>query len=146
MWLNIKWDTGQMRIEYESFFPATQNNLNVLMKTIELDWEHKEDILKQMLQFLKDLEKDAEDRKQEIKKNFGTQFQKMKDMERMVQTCKHPNGVPITKIEMRQLEADLKRQKVKVHNLERDFKRYSKTAQKAKVNRDIIIKKGGVKC
>lgn len=146
MWLNIKWDTGQMRIEYESFFPATQNNLNVLMKTIELDWEHKEDILKQMLQFLKGLEQDAEDRKQEIKKNFGTEFQRMKDMERMAHTCKHPSGLPITKVAMKQLKADLKRQKVKVHNLERDFKRYSKTAQKVKVNRDIIIQKGGVEC
>ena len=64
MQLHIKWDTGNMTINCEDFFPATQNKLNVLMKTIDLDWEHKDEILHQMLQFLTDLEQEAEEKKQ----------------------------------------------------------------------------------
>lgn len=146
MQLHIKWDTGNMTINCEAFFPATQNKLNVLMKTIDLDWEHKDEILHQMLQFLTDLEQEAEEKKQEIKHQFGNEFQKMKDLERMISSCKHPNGVPLSKVEVKDAKAELKEQKKLVHDLEQSFKRYSKTAQKAKVNAQIIIQKGGLKC
>ena len=144
--LYIKWDTGQMTINCEAFFPATQNKLNVLLKTIDLDWEHKEDILKQMLTFLKGLEQDAEDKKKEIKKSFGVEHQKMCDLQHVIQDGRFANGVPMSKVELKQAKADLKEQKKLVSGMEQDFKHYSKIAQKAKVNQDIIVQKGGVTC
>lgn len=141
MQLHIKWDTGNMTINCESFFPATQNKLNVLMKTIDLDWEHKDEILHQMLQFLTDLEQEAEEKKQEIKHQFGKW-----NTTWMISSCKHPSGVPLSKVEVKDAKAELKEQKKLVHDLEQSFKRYSKTAQKAKVNAQIVIQKGGLKC
>lgn len=141
MQLFIKWDTGNMTINCEAFFPASQNKLNVLLKTIDLDWEHKDEILKQMMQFLKDLEAEMEQKKQEIKSEYSKEFQKMKDLEHLIRDCRHPNGLPISKVEMKTAKADLKEQKKLVRDLEQSFKRSSKIAQKAKVNRDIIIRK-----
>ena len=60
MQLFIKWDTGHMTINCEAFFPAPQKKLNILLKTINLDWKHKYDIMNQMMQFLKDLEQEME--------------------------------------------------------------------------------------
>lgn len=146
MQLFIKWDTGSMTINCEAFFPASQNKLNVLLKTIDLDWEHKEEILKQMVQFLTDLETEMEQKKKEIKSKYSNEFQKMKDLERLISDGRHPNGVPISKVEMKTAKADLKEQKKVVSGLEESFKRCSKTAQKSRVNQEIVIRKGGVTC
>lgn len=139
--LNIKWNTGNMTINCEAFFPASQNKLNVLLKTIDLDWEHKDDILKQMMRFLKDLEAEMEQKKQEIKSEYSKEFQKMKDLEHLIKDCRHPNGVPISKVEMKTAKANLKEQKKVVSGLEESFKRCSKTAQKSRVNQEIIAQK-----
>lgn len=139
--LHIKWNTGNMTINCEAFFPASQNKLNVLLKTIDLDWEHKEDILKQMVQFLQNLQQEMEQKKQEIKSKYSNEFQRMKDLERLISDCRHSNGVPISKVEMKTAKADLKEQKKLVSNLEQSFKRFSKIAQKAKVNQEIIEQK-----
>lgn len=81
------------------------------MKTIDLDWEHKDDILKQMMQFLKDLEAEMEQKKQEIKSEYSKEFQRMKDLKDLISDCRHPNGLPISKVEMKTAKADLKEQK-----------------------------------
>nr|DAH04323.1 MAG TPA: hypothetical protein [Caudoviricetes sp.] len=141
MQLHIKWDTGHMTINCEAFFPAPQNKLNVLLKTINLDWEHKDDILNQMMQFLKDLEQQTEAKKVEIKSEYSKEYQKMKDLEHLISDCRHPNGVPISKVEMKTAKADLKEQKKVVSGLEESFKRSSKIAQKARVNQEIIAQK-----
>jgi hypothetical protein len=141
MVLHIEWDTGHMDINCEAFFPASQNKLKVLLKTIDLDWKHKEDILNQMMQFLKDLEADAEQHKEEVKKRFQVEYQKMSDLKSWTESGKYSNGLPVRKVEMKQLKSDLKHQKVVVNGLEQDFKRYSKTAQKAKVNQEIVAQK-----
>jgi hypothetical protein len=141
MMLHIEWETGHMGVDCEAFFPAPQNKLKVLLKTIDLDWKHKEEILNQMMQFLKDLEADAEQHKEEIKKQFQTEYQKMCDLKSWTESGKYSNGVPIPKVELKQLKSDLKHQKVVVNGLEQNFKRYSKRVQKAKVNQEIIAQK-----
>lgn len=144
MKLFIKWDTGNMEINCENFFPSTQNKLNVLLKTINLDWEHKEEILHQILTFLKGLEQKTEQRKQKIKKSFNIEYQKMCDLQHLIADCKRPNGLPVTKDELKQTKSDLKEQKKLVSELQQQFKRCSRIAQKAKVNQDIIIRKEGL--
>ncbi len=141
MRLFIKWDTGHITINCEAFFPAPQKKLNILLKTINLDWKHKYDIMNQMIQFLKDLEQEMETQEVKIKSEYSKQFQKMKDLEHLISDCKHPNGVPISKVEIKTAKVDLKEQKKVVSGLKKSFKWSSKTAQKARMNQEIIAQK-----
>lgn len=149
MILKIKWANngrghGEMTINCEAFFPCSQKDMNLLLKTIDLDWKRKDEILKHMMEFLSDLEAKAKASEETIKAEYPKEFQKMKDLEHLISDCRHPNGVPISKVEMKTAKADLKEQKKLVRDLEQSFKRSSKIAQKAKVNREIIIRKCGV--
>lgn len=139
MVLHIKWDTGYMNINCEAFFPTSQVKLKKLLKIIDLDGEHKEDILNQMMQFLKDLETDAEQHKEEIKKRFQVEYDKSSDLKLWTESGKYSNGVSIKKDEMKRLKTDLHFQKIDVDNMEKDFKRYSKIAQNAKINYEKVL-------
>lgn len=136
--LHIKWDTGQMTINCEAFFPATQNKLNVLLKTIDLDWEHKEDILKQMLNFLQELEHSCLERSMDIGERFSSEHQKICDLQHLVTDGRRPSGVPLSKVELKTAKADLKEQKKVVRDMQEEIKMLQKKVQKVKVNQEIV--------
>lgn len=46
--LNIHWDTGWMIIHMNPFFPCTIKKFKELMKTIDLDYRHREDHIAKM--------------------------------------------------------------------------------------------------
>ena len=50
----------------------------------------------------------------------------MKDLEHLISDCKHPNGVPISKVEIKTAKVDLKEQKKIVSGLKKSFKWSSK--------------------
>ncbi|GHV06402.1 hypothetical protein FACS1894217_05010 [Clostridia bacterium] len=39
----IRWETGKMTINLEYFFPCSQKNFKILLKTIALDWQDGEE-------------------------------------------------------------------------------------------------------
>lgn len=137
--VHIKWETGQMTINCENFFPAPQNKLKQLLKVIELDREHEDEILNKIMQTLRSLEKEYYNLSQEIKIQYQKEHQLMCELEYMVTDVKHPNGVPLTKVELKQAKGDLKEQKKLVRELEQDFKTYQKKKQKCRVNQEIMI-------
>ena len=47
--LHINWATGHMMLNMERFFPCSSKDLNFLLnKCISLDWEHQDDIIRQI--------------------------------------------------------------------------------------------------
>lgn len=42
--LYIKWETGYMNINLDVFFPCTKVKFNKLLKVIELDWAHRDEL------------------------------------------------------------------------------------------------------
>ena len=47
--LHINWTTGHMMLNMERFFPCSSKDLNFLLnKCISLDWEHQDEIIKQI--------------------------------------------------------------------------------------------------
>ena len=114
----IKWDTGHMTILLDAFFPATKDRLKKLLtKVIRLDWEnqnHLREILKVYFQ-----EKKKEH--QACFENNGNEYlnikQKAADLNRLVESRKRPNGVPLTNEEWKQSKADLKKSKAEERRL-----------------------------
>lgn len=105
--LYIKWETGYMNIHMDFFFPCSQQRFKKLLKVIALDWQH-EDELKETLKvyFQNRLADLVELRKENGKKYFDFK-QKAADTQRMIQSRKHPNGVSLSKEELKQARADL---------------------------------------
>ena len=52
--IQIKYDNGQMNIRMDAFFPTSQERLKKLLKVVDLDFEHREEIIQTMQQFFQD--------------------------------------------------------------------------------------------
>lgn len=52
--IQIKYDNGQMNIRMDAFFPTSQARLKKLLKVVDLDFEHREEIIQTMQQFFQD--------------------------------------------------------------------------------------------
>lgn len=106
--LYIKWETGYMNIHMDFFFPCSQQRFKKLLKVIALDWQH-EDELKETLKvyFQNRIANLVELRKENGKKYFDFK-QKAANTQQMIQSRKHPNGVSLSKEELKQARADLK--------------------------------------
>lgn len=52
--IQIKYDNGQMNIHMDAFFPTSQARLKKLLKIVDLDFEHRNDIVQTMQQFFQD--------------------------------------------------------------------------------------------
>lgn len=48
--IQIKYDNGQMNIHMDAFFPTSQARLKKLLKIVDLDFEHRNDIVQTMHQ------------------------------------------------------------------------------------------------
>lgn len=102
--LQIKYDNGQMNIHMDAFFPTSQARLKKLLKVVDLDFEHKDEIKQTMQQFFQDKVKELEERRISSGKKALDYKQKIADTTAMIQSRKHSNGVPLTKDELDNLK------------------------------------------
>ena len=49
--MNIKWDTGSMKLDLDIFFPASQPRINTFLKTITLD-NNCDDLMQELKKYL----------------------------------------------------------------------------------------------
>ena len=106
--LYIKWETGYMNIHMDFFFPCSQQLIKKLLKVIALDWQH-EDELKETLKvyFQNRIAALVELWKSNSKKYYDYR-QKAADTKEQIDSGKHPNGLPLSKEEMKQAKADFR--------------------------------------
>ena len=104
--IQIKYDNGQMNIRMDAFFPTSQARLKKLLKVVDLDFEHREEIMQTMQQFFQNKVNELEERRISSGKKAVEYKQKVADTTSIIESRKHPNGVPLTKDEL----ADIKEQ------------------------------------
>ena len=104
--IQIKYDNGQMNIRMDAFFPTSQARLKKLLKVVDLDFEHREEIIQTMQQFFQDKVNELEEKRISSGKKAVEYKQKIADTTVILESRKHPNGVPLTKDEL----ADIKEQ------------------------------------
>ena len=104
--IQIKYDNGQMNIRMDAFFPTSQARLKKLLKVVDLDFEHREEIMQTMQQFFQDKVNELEERRISSGKKAVEYKQKVADTTAIIESRKHPNGVSLTKGEL----ADIKEQ------------------------------------
>lgn len=106
--LYIKWETGYMNIHMDFFFPCSQQQFKKLLKVIALDWQHEDELKKTFKVYFQNRIADLVELRKENGKKYFDFKQKAADTQQMIQSRKHPNGVSLSKEELKQARADLK--------------------------------------
>lgn len=105
--LYIKWETGYMNIHMDFFFPCSQQRFKKLLKVIALDWQHEDELKETLKVYFQNRIADLVELRKENGKKYFDFKQKAADTQRMIQSWKHPNGVSLSKEELKQARADL---------------------------------------
>lgn len=105
--LYIKWETGYMNIHMDFFFPCSQQRFKKLLKVIALDWQHEDELKETLKVYFQNRIADLVELRKENGKKYFNFKQKAADTQRMIQSRKHPNGVSLSKEELKQARADL---------------------------------------
>lgn len=106
--LYIKWETGYMNIYTDFFFPCSQQRFKKLLKVIALDWQHEDELKETLKIYFQNRIADLVELQKENGKKYFDFKQKAADTQRMIQSRKHPNGVSLSKEELKRARADLK--------------------------------------
>lgn len=126
--LHIKWETGRMVIHLENFFPTSQARLKKLVKIIRLDWQHSDELIEKLKVYFQEKIPESEAEFQRCGKKYMDFKQRVADTGRMVQSKKRPNGVPLTKEELKAEKERLK----DYREWEKDYLRQAKKHQQEK--------------
>lgn len=105
--LYIKWETGYMNIHMDFFFPCSQQRFKKLLKVIALNWQHEDELKETLKVYFQNRIADLVELRKENGKKYFDFKQKAADTQRMIQSRKHPNGVSLSKEELKQARADL---------------------------------------
>ena len=105
--LYIKWETGYMNVHMDFFFPCSQQRFKKLLKVIALDWQHEDELKETLKVYFQNRIADLVELRKENGKKYFDFKQKAADTQRMIQSRKHPNGVSLSKEELKQARADL---------------------------------------
>lgn len=121
--LRIKYDRGKMVVILDNFFPTSRARLKKLLKVIDLDYEHSEELIEQLKHFFSE---QIPVYKAEFESN-GRKYLEYKqlsaDTGRMVKSKKRPSGVRLS-------DEELKQEKERLNNYKEAAKKYLGAAKK----------------
>lgn len=129
---------GQMTIHCENFFPCSQATLKKLLKVVDMDFEHQEDLLNRMMEFLKDYEVQKRDLKEAIKRNFQKEYETMCSLQHLIHDGRFPNGLPLKKDDRKVKMEELKEQKKVVNRIQQEFKQADRDMKKLHANQETM--------
>lgn len=101
--IRIRTENGGMTVYIDSFFPCSQARFNKLFKIVrQFSWlNNVQAIAEQLNQNFTDRIRDNEDTKSGYTKLYFREMQKHADFRDMVESGKRPNGIPLTKDELK---------------------------------------------
>lgn len=121
--LRIKYDRGKMVVVLNNFFPTSRARLKKLLKVIDLDYEHSDELIEQLKQFFSE---QIPVYKAEFESNGRKylEYQQLSaDTGRMVKSKKRPSGVGLS-------EEELKQEKERLKTYKEAAKKYLSAAKK----------------
>ena len=106
--LYIEWETGHMNIYMDYFFPCSIKGFKKLLKIIELDWKHETELKVKLKAYFQNRISALVDLWKENSRKYYDFKQKAVDTKEKIDSFKHPNGLPLSKDELKQAKFDLK--------------------------------------
>lgn len=121
--LRIKYDRGKMVVILNNFFPTSRARLKKLLKVIDLDYKHSDELIEQLKQFFSE---QIPVYKAELESNGRKylEYQQLSaDTGRMVKSKKRPSGVRLS-------DEELKQEKERLNTYKEAAKKYLGVAKK----------------
>lgn len=129
-----------MTLCLNEFFPTTGEKIQLLMKTIRLDWDNEEQIISDILNYLHEELPRLEGLIKESANSFMDARQKQIDYTAMANDKKKPNGVRLTKEELQQVRKNRDSWKQKAQSFKNAFNCYKRTKERISKNIEQIEK------
>lgn len=109
--LYIEYSTGHIEIYMDEFFPCNISVFKKLLGLINSDTQHKTELKEKLRNYFQEqILKLIQSYEENIKIHLDNK-QYATDTQRLIESCKHPNGVPLSEKEIEQAMADLKQYK-----------------------------------
>ena len=97
-----------MNIHMDFFFPCNIQRFKKLLKIIKLDWQHEEELKEKLKVHFQNRISALVDLWKENSRKYYDFKQKAADTTSLIESRKHPNGLPVSKDELKQAKIDLK--------------------------------------
>lgn len=121
--LRIKYDRGKMVVILNNFFPTSRTRLKKLLKVINLDYEHRDELIEHLKQFFSEQIPVYKAEFESNGKKYLEYKQLSADTGRMVKSKKRPSGVGLS-------EEELKQEKERLKTYKEAAKKYLSAAKK----------------
>lgn len=136
--LYIKYDTGYMNIVMDAFFPCGTAKFKKLLKVIDLDWQHKEELIETLKNYFQNQIPLCQAAQKDFAKSYADAIQLRNDTQQKIESRKQPNGVPLTKNDIEHEKILLQQYKKEVANSLSEYKRKKKAVEQYKRLLEII--------
>lgn len=128
--LYIKYDRGSMAINMDVFFPSSKAAFKKLLKVVDMDWgsdlQHRE----KLKSYFQEKVSECQEQFELNRKEYWKYEQLAADTKRMVLERKRPNGVPLTKDELKVERDRATTYKLTANNKMRSAKDYERRKKK----------------
>ena len=121
--LRIKYDRGKMVVILNNFFPTSRTRLKKLLKVIDLDYEHRDELIEHLKQFFSEQIPVYKAEFESNGKKYLEYKQLSADTGRMVKSKKRTSGVGLS-------EEELKQEKERLTTYKEAAKKYLSAAKK----------------
>lgn len=101
--LKIKWCNGQMKIDLDSFFPTTQTEIRKLFRVMDKQPETTQENIQKCIEFAKEKCEREKEKSKKYAHDYLHYKQVESELKEIIDSKKHPNGVKVTKEELKDL-------------------------------------------
>ena len=129
---SYNYGSGRMIIHCDKFFPCTKSILTRLLRLTP------DTTIDEIADYLKEAEANEKNWMDSVKKLFPAEHQKLCDLQHMVESETHPNGIRLAKNELKRAKDDLKEQKKYVNKIQKDYKHSEKRLKQLQMNAEVV--------
>ena len=140
----IRWDTGSMIINLQEFFPTSAARVNQLLKIIGLDWQNRQQLIVDILEYLREAVVNYKDMKSSVALVWSREHQSVCDYTQMVNSRKKPSGVMLTKDELEEARSKRDFYKGQEAAHKKEILEYQRKIDKIPKNIELIERKTGM--
>lgn len=137
--LNLTWNygSGRMSIVVKEFFPASQTRIRKLNSVVQMDWSQN-DFWEKVVQILQEAIEETR-AEMKVKANEHTRYRTEEiETKNMIQSKKMPNGVPLTRDQIKEFRDKRMKYGEIARAAKRDFNHLKKKTEKLKDNIKFI--------
>lgn len=136
----VEWERGKMTVILDAFFPAPIARMRKLMKIVRMSREDEGAVKRSILDFL-EWRVAADNRTSEaLAKEYLDHRQRHAECLAAVTSGERPNGLPLSKEELRRARAERDRHRREASAAEKEYNRLKKRRERTEANADWIRK------